>query len=477
MSWSGASEHVHYDDIKIMKSEVNLGYHIRIWLKGIKVFAGIIETKTPLEDGTLQISGRCFGQKLLLKTKTISWNRHEVSQAVKDLVSEIPEITTGGVESPTPTVYITKDLKYEYITDILKDLANHVGSDWEWKLSYGQDLRFRSRNSPNVPTAPITLQEGINVLGGVRCESEAHRLYNRVIVIGGTSSLMSQHEDGWTDVGDASDWTTNPNVGIEVKEDSVKKMGGQCSIYTDLNIEQAEWTMERSLDGPHDLTKYNKMIFWISGILNPEPLQFELRLGPNSSTYYSYSLDTSDLTKDTWSRIEIDLDDWLGNWSERDNINWIQFRFYYGSSILWSGKFYIDGLHFYRTQIKRTATDINSPIKHVREYTYIDEKITDWDFAGELAEALLKILKNKTDRYRVPIVGEPRLQSGMKVNVNIPSHGLSGTYYIAEAEHKLTANDGLMTELILEKPTLNLEALITETITRRIRIIERGGVG
>ncbi|RLI35336.1 hypothetical protein DRO55_05365 [Candidatus Bathyarchaeota archaeon] len=476
MSWSGASEHAHYDDLVIMKTMVNLGDHIWIWLKGVKVFAGIIETKTPLEDGTLQISGRCFGQKLLLKTKTISWSGREVSQAVKDLVADISEITTYGVETPSPTVYITKDLKHEYITDALKDLAQHIGSDWEWKLSYGQDLRFRSRNSPNVPTAPITLQEGVNVLKGVRKESDALHLYNKVVVIGGTNSLMSQHEDGWTDVGDSGDWTTYPTVGINVGEDGTKRMGGECSIYAELNTEQIEWTIERSLEGPHDLTKYNKMIFWVSGVLSPEPLSFQLRLGPNSSTYYSYSLDTSDLTKDTWKRYEIDLDDWLGDWSERDNINWIQFRFYYGSSTMWTGRFYIDGLHFYRTQIKRTAIDNASPIKHTREYIYINEKITDWDFAGELANALLQTLKEKADRYRIPTYGTPDLQPGTKVSVHIPSQGLSGTYYIAEAEHRLTHGSGLITEVVLEKPTRTLETILAETIARRIRVIERGGL-
>jgi len=61
------------------------GRHVRIWLNSVKVFAGIIEEATPEEGGILHASGRCFGQKLLLRTKSISWSGREVSQAVKDL--------------------------------------------------------------------------------------------------------------------------------------------------------------------------------------------------------------------------------------------------------------------------------------------------------------------------------------------------------------------------------------------------------
>ena len=463
---------------------LTLGHHVRIWLNSVKVFAGIIEEATPEEGGVLHASGRCFGQKLLLRTKSISWSGREVSQAVKDLVSDMPEITTYSVETPNPTVTVTKDLKYEYIADALKDLARHVGSDWEWKLGMGHDLRFRSRNSPNVPTAPTTLQEGVNVLRGVRRESDTVQLYNKVVVIGGARSNPSGDPDEWTDQGDAQDWTTDPSANIS--EDQSERAAGTCSIH----LSQPETAGVSAM--------YLKYDFGASGIdVAPfTQLRFHHKTDQNGIiTEYGEDWTAETVLEDTSNRtvsktylddvqppqtlteVALNLQEFTGD----ANFDWTAVRYITlklktddGASKIW-GQYWIDKLHFYTPNIKAEAVDTTSPINHVREYILRDEHLTDPDFIKEAADALLTTLKNTRNHYRVSVSGAPELQAGVKVNVEIPSHGLSGTYYIAEAEHRLTSN-GLVSEITLEKPALTLEEILAESIMRRISLIERGGV-
>ena len=460
------------------------GRHIRIWLNALKVFAGIVEEVTPGEGGVIHASGRCFGQKLLLKTKSVSWSGREVSQAVKDLVADIPEITTYGVESPSPTVYVTKDIKYEYIMDGLKDLAHHVGEGWEVKLGMGHDLRFRSRNSSNVPTCPTALQEGVNVLKGVRRESDALHLYNRVVVIGGARSNPDGDPDAWTDQGDASNWATDPSATIT--EDESERVQGYCSI----KLSQPETPgivamyLRRDLGASGvDLTPFEQLRFHhktdTSSIQRTNNANWtaEVRLtDTNSRTVSKVYLDDVQPPQ-SLAEVTLNLSGFSGDagfdWSA---VRYLEFRLKTddGQSEIW-GNYWIDKVYFHVANVKAVATDSNSSLKHTREYILRDERLTDPDFVKEVADALLTTLRGEANRIRVPTVGTPELQAGQKVTVDASSHGLNGTYYIAEVEHRLTSN-GLVSEVTLERPALTLEVLLAESITRRISLIERGGI-
>jgi len=143
---------------------------------------------------------------------------------------------------------------------------------------------------------------------------------------------------------------------------------------------------------------------------------------------------------------------------------------------LFTGSVNFDGLHFYAPNMVKTASDNSSEFSHVREYVHREDKLTDPDFAQEVANALLTVLKNKENRYRVPVLGSPEIHVGRKVSVNIPSHGLSGTYYVCEALHRVNPNDGYVTEVVLEAPSLTLEALLAQSIQRQIKRLERSGI-
>jgi len=472
------------DEFEIIRDGgiLTLGHHIRIWLNAIKVFAGVIEESTPEEGGILHASGRCFEQKLLLRTKNKNFSGREVSLAVKDLVEDLSEISTYGVETPSPTVTVTKDLRYEYIADGLKDFAKQAGDDWEVKLGMGHDLRFRSRVSSNVPTSPVTLEEGVNVLKGVRRESDALRLFNKVTVIGGARNNPDNDPNQYTDE-DASSWVDD-DLHVTISNDYANLVAGKASIkrYGDPSYTIAAFNTKIDLGSSGvNFSYFTHVRFYYetSGISVSKQYNFYIRLIDSSGRVASkIYLDTGQSLLTSW----VEYDFALSGFSIESGFDWEHIRYIQMQASTpppagtISGTDWWDRLCFYTNNIIKTEVDSASDFKHTREYVYKDEKLVDPDFVQEVADALLAILKSKENRYRILVKSSSEIQVGQKISVNIPSHSISGIYYIAEVEQKVTPQDGFITEVILEKPRLSLEGLLAEAVERKIRLIERGGI-
>jgi len=484
------------DDFEISKDggTLNLGRHIRVWLNGTKVFAGVTEEVTPEDAGILHVSGRCFGQKLLLRAKSKTFNIRELSAAVKDFVEDLPEITTLRVDSPSPAVYITKDYKYEYIVDGIKDLAKQSGSDREVKLGMGHDLRFRSRANVNIPTAPpINESDGKILQRGVRRETDAFRLFNKVTVVGGELSNIDNDPDKYSDEGDISTyiWQIFGGGGgssIQEHTDFVKgKRSMKCYWTLYSNTLMVEFNIKTSGSQDYtDLSSFTQLKFAhkSTGIAKyPAETNFycQSRLvdtaGRNATQPY---LGTNVQPPSEFAEIILKTSDYsLDSGFDWTHVKYVQWRIISDRSSPGEGvggEYWLDHVRFYTANLTKTATDSASEFKHTREYVYRDEKLLDPGFTQEVANALLAVLKSKENRFRLPIVGTPDAQIGHKVTVNSPTHGLSGTYYIVEAEHKVTPREGYVTEVTLEKPRLSLETLLAEAIERKIKLIERGGI-
>jgi len=464
------------------------GRHIRIWINGFKVFAGVVEEVTPEEGGILRASGRCFGQKLLLRTKSKTFNVREVSLAVKDFIEDLTEVTTFQVGTPSPTVNITKDYKYEYIMDGLKDLAKQAGSDWEVKLGMGNDLRFRSRASAAVPTAPAVNESSGQILAGVRKESDSFRLFNKVTVVGGELSNFNNNPDDYTDTGDGASWVAAG--GGTVTEDKGSIAYGECSLKFAWTSYLAELICRYDLGATgEDLTPFKYLKFHhrtdSSGIQkNPAEADFRFiaRLKDTAGVTATKQYLPRGSVQPAQNFAEAILE--LSTFSTGGGFDWTHIRYIElecdsdrtapGEGV--KGNYWIDRLHFYASNVTKTASDSSGEFKHIREYLYRDDKLIDPDFVSEVANALLNILKNTEKRFRIPVVGNPSIQVGHKVTVNSPTHGLNGTYYVVEAGHRVSSKDGYVTEMTLEKPRLYLETLLAEAIERRIKIIERGRI-
>lgn len=479
----------------------DIGCHIRILLNGMgggrKVFAGVIEEATPedLNGRVLRVTGRCFGQKLLLRTKTKDFNNREVSLAVKDFVQDLTEISTLQVETPSPAAYITKDYQSEHIMDGLKDLAKQAGSDWEVKLGMGHDLRFRSRASANVPSLPYQINESQgHILRGVRKGLDGYRAYNKVSVLGGERSNIDGDPDKYTDLGDVSAWTWQAFNGGVVEETAEDLYCGQrgINIYYNSYVNTMEVEFTLGSQGI-DVTLFGYSRFMHKGDTLPASGVYGIQGYPDGTTWYfqlrlidwnaknatiTY-LPSSTQPPRAFAEIILDFDDFSVesgfNWA---HVKYVQFRVISNRSSPGEGvrgRFQVDKFRFYAQTIKKSAST-TTDFKHIREYIYRDEKLVDPTYIQEVANALLNFAKNKENRYKVPVIGMPFVQVGHKANVISPTHDLNGTYYIVEAEHKVTPRQGYVTEMTLEKPRLSLERLLAEAIERKIKLIERGGI-
>ncbi|MFQ6094863.1 MAG: hypothetical protein ACE5NN_01850 [Candidatus Bathyarchaeia archaeon] len=460
---------------------LTIGRRIRIWLNGLngarKVFAGVIEESIP-QDRTgrvLFVSGRDFSQKILLRTKSKTFNTREVSLAVKDFVEDLSEVTTLQVETPSPTVNITKDYRYEYIMDGLKDLAKWAGSDWEVKLGMGHDLRFRSRQSGNVPSLPQQISESSgHILRGVRRASDGIRVFNKATVIGGPLYNHNGDPDAWTEA--TTGWSvTNGTISA-----AANGPVGSYYLYISFTDQNKVWC-ERTIPSM-DLTKYKSLkLYCRHQITATADWNVWIQVGNNSSNYKSFPLKClggGEIPGDHLTELEIPLDHpgWSTTGSpDMTNVTYLCIHPGCISAGNISGTFEFDGFHFFKQNVTKSKSG-TSDFRHTREYIYRDEKIVDPDFAQQVADALFAVLKSNENRYVLPLVGIPNVQVGYKADVDCPTHNLNGTYYIVEAEHRITPGEGYITVMVLEKPRLYLETLLAEAIERKIKLIERGRI-
>jgi len=485
---------------------ITIGRYIHIWLKGAvgeraKVFAGVVEEGTPedLSGGRVyHATGRCMGQKLLLQTKTIDLNDREVSLAVKDLVASVEGITTYQVETPSPSVYVTKDFQSEYIMDALKDLANDVGSDWEVKLGMGNDLRFRSRQSVNVPSLPYEISESSgHILRGVKKAQDGYRAYNKVSVIGGERSNIDGDPDKYTDQGDVATYVWQAFYGGVVEETAEDLYYGQrginCYYNSYVNVMVIEFRLSTA---GIDLRLFGYARFMHKGDTLPSTGVYGIQVYPGGTTFYfqlrlidsagrnaniTY-LPNSTQPPRAFAEVLCDFDDFTKDSGfDWEHVKYVQFRVVSDRTLEGEGvrgRFQIDKFNFWTPNMKKSATTTNEfrvpPCR--REYIHRDDKLVNPSYVQQVANALINVIKNLENRYRVPVLGMAFVQVGHKATVTSTTHGLSGTYYVVEAEHRITRGEGYRTEMTLESPRLYLETLLAQAIQRKIKLIERGAV-
>jgi hypothetical protein len=460
-------------------SGLTIARRVRIWLAGVgnaeKVFAGVIEEATPGEGpGKLKfISGRGFGQELLLRPKTESFENREVSLAAKDLVEDLAEITTYQVDTPSPSVTVTKDFNYEYIMDGLKELAKQAGSQWEVKLGMGHDLRFRDRS--NAPSLPLQISESSgHILSGVRKESDGYRTFNKVTVIGGNLLNDDGDPDKWTE--STTGWSVQ-NGTISVQAD-----GPVGDYFLRINFaNQNQVWCDRSITSL-DTTKYKSLKFYLRADVSGDTWNVWIEIGQNSNNCKTFPLKALGgglLLSDYLIEFEIPLDHpaWSATGSPNMSaVTWICIHPGCIAAGNISGDVDFDGLHFWNRNVVKSATDSGSGFRHTREYVHRDDKLIDPSFVQEVANALSNILKDKENRYRLPLVGMAFVKVKYKANVQSPTWGLSGDYHIVEAIHRVSPISGYVTDMVLESPPLYLEKLLAEVIERKIKLIERGTI-
>jgi len=105
---------------------------------------------------------------------------------------------------------------------------------------------------------------------------------------------------------------------------------------------------------------------------------------------------------------------------------------------------------------------------------YKDAKLNRLELLQDLAEGLLVGMRAISQRVLLPVVGASDLQRGHLVQVSAPSLGLSGSYLIAEAEHRLNRSEGYVTRVLLENPRLSLPWEIARILERELRLERRG---
>ena len=370
-------------------------------------------------------------------------------------------------------VNISKTYIESHRADILDQLCSiaskTTGKAWSWRLGYGQDLWFRPRDEG--PLCSSTIQEGVNLLTGVRRGRDLYELANRIIVLSG--EVQYPWEDLYCeDVGLWSiEWCgqcTDPKL----KNDDMAKEGDYAMIIYDDTLNW--WRVARRIPSV-DLTGYKGLRLWVkingswSGDGSDEII---IKFGSDNDNCY-YKAVHLGVGNNEWAHIDVELSRFgkTGN-PDLSDVTWIALEAVWPSNLY--GNVMWDGWHWYAENLKVEVRDPESPVEEERTYVYKDAKLNRLELLQDLAEGLLVGMKAISQRILLPVVGASDLQRGHLVQVSAPSLGLSGSYLIAEAEHRLNHSEGYITRVLLENPSLSLPWEIARILERELRLERRG---
>jgi len=384
---------------------------------------------------------------------------------------EIWDIYSKG---PFP-VNISKAYISTPVSDILDQLcgvaSKATGKAWSWKLGYGQDLRFRPVDE--APTASTGIEEGVNLLTGVKRAEDLYELANRVVVLSGEvqypmEDLYCEDVDEWT-----IEWCGRCTAPALQNDSDAREGDYAMMIYDDtLNW----WRVARRIRSV-DLTKYKGLRIWLkisgtwsSGVSSDE---ITIKLGTDNDNCY-YKAVHLGVGNNEWAHVDVDLTEgWaVAGSPDKTDVTWIALEAVWPNDLY--GNVMWDGWHFYAENIAVEARNPDSPVKEERTYVYKDAKLNRLELLQDLAEGLLTAKKALAQRVLLPVIGAPDLQRGRLVQVSAPSLGLSGSYLIAEAEHILSRSEGYITRVLLENPRLSLPWEIARILERELRLERRG---
>ena|GEM_PF-4307006 len=393
----------------------------------------------------------------------------EVALYSRALTAE--EIWEHYSKGPAP-VNISKTYIESHRADILDQLASiaskATGKAWSWRLGYGQDLWFRPRDEG--PLCSSTIQEGVNLLTGVRRGRDLYELANRIIVLSGF--VLYPFEDLYCE--DVSLWSiewcgqcTSPAL---QNDDNSKEGDYAMMIYDDtLNW----WRVARSIPSI-DLTGYKGLRLWLkingswSGASSDE---ITIKFGTNNSNCY-YKAVRLGVGINEWAHIDVELSRFgkAGN-PDLSDVTWIALEAVWPSNLY--GNVTWDGWHWYAENLKVEVRDGSSELPE-HTYVYKDARLNRLELLRDLAQGLLEAMKAASDRILLPVIGAPDLQRGRRVQVEAPSLGLSGVYIIAEAEHRLNHSEGYITRVLLESSRYALTSELRRLLERELRLERRG---
>lgn len=457
------------------------GRYIRIALaRGTdkeKIFAGVIENSTPAQ-GKIVVEGRCFQVIAQRATKSANFVDEDLNVAVTTIAAGLG-LTFDRTEAPIPQIKVTKKYIEPFISNALDELASLPSKQtpyeaWRWKVGYGRDVRFRAVNDADVRVCTTTVASGTNLLRGILRGSDIYELANKVIAISGL--IKKPDEDEWCE--SITDWSLNNILSFTAQTNEATKGTYGMRIYADNDVTHY---CSRAI-AEFDASEYDRVILDLLLDYQMEFAAMTLDIQFHSAVggYFTYRLVKSNqrgVSPDEWKRIEIPLDHPMMNtsgspsWTDIDEI-----RIFCVNGTMIRFTYYVDNIHFEVDNIQREATASGTEAAESRVFVYTDESITRIAQVQDLADGLVKVMKEAADRWVLPVIGYPDLQRGRRLTTDILEMDITGNYYIAEAEHLFGRGIGYEVWVLLSKGKFNLSLELAKTLQTDLRRESRGGL-
>jgi hypothetical protein len=410
---------------------------------------------TPSES-YVNVSGRCWGERLFRRVVTKTYANMKGEAIVKDLLDYYAGFShvRSGAELVEDTDATYTRLEYENtpVFDILRDIAESADNagviGYDFRVAPDAKFEFFPRNSK---TSSVSLTERVEQS---EYSLDVHRVRNKAVVYGVADKSVPADKDAWTESLTPTDGTWNATSGT-VSFDTATKVKGSGSIKTTVQNLYYGGCLFTLNSGKEVNTKlYPTLNFWL-----------RRENGFNGNVTLTL-FDTN--ARSAWRELTVGYDKWFqtqmpvgtvnaDQWQTEAGFDWTSIKNI--RVVCWfdatgSGSFWVDGLFFGGRRY--TAVEEDAPSQNnygLRELAEVNEELWSDDECTSHAKALLANLKEPAEtltlRTTVLDYGNSPILPGDTVHVTLPNENVEGNFRVANAEYNVDAKTQTL-EIVLE---------------------------
>lgn len=418
---------------------------------------------TPAES-YLNVSGRCWGERLFRRVVTKTYEGKRGEEIVKDLMDNY--VGLGHVRGQTELVEYTDTtytrLKYENtpVMDILRhvaessDKAGVIGFDFR----VAPDGKFEFFPVDSKPNS-LSLAEKIE---HIEYSKDISRVRNRVVLYGAAEKSVPADKDSWTESLTPQDGSWSAPSGT-VTLDTETKVKGSASIKSyNSQAYYASSMFTLSPDKQVDASLYPTLDFWVRRD-TPFNGNVSVVLYDANDKFASHLVNVG---PDKWSQQQIKVGaDNADAWEHQAGFNWalvkkIRFDCWFDNT--GTGSFWVDGLCFGGRRCSSVNEDAASQTAYgLRELVDVDEELCSDAECEYRAKATVAYLKDPAEHLTVRSTlvdyGNDPILPGQTLHIVLPNEDVDADFRVLSVEYDVDAKAQtleLTLELGRERPPL-----------------------
>ncbi|MCW4006181.1 MAG: hypothetical protein NWF04_06260 [Candidatus Bathyarchaeota archaeon] len=406
-----------------------------------------VKYKSTATQSYVQVSGRCWGERLFRRVVTKTYAYQKGEDIVKNLLDYYVGLShdRGGAElvENTDTSYISLVYENAPVFEVLKYIAqsaDHQGTiGYDFRIAPDGKFEFFPKNSkPNFTNLNECIEQS-------EYRQDVSRVRNKITVYGAADKSHPTAKDEWTETLNPTDGLWTATSGIISSDASTKVLGaGSIKTYAE-TLQYAGSIFTLDTGKLVDAQAYPALNFWLNQDISFNGnVTVTLFDGVGRTATHEVNVGTG-----KWFKVQVgtgveNADLWqVQSWFDWSQIWRIRFTCWFDEAS--TGSFWVDGLFFGGRRYEATAQDAASQASFgLREQVEVNEELwSDAECQGR-AQALLTNLKDPaqslTLKSTVIDYATTPILAGDTVHVTLPVENVDDDFRVLSAEYYIDAN-------------------------------------